>query len=348
MERRDVLFYLLSAAVAALLWGALTDGVKQINLSLLAITIVLGLNLGLSFRFASIRSRLDPEHRGSQHPRTLATAATLLALVGPFVLNARNLPQWGLPGEAALLGITLLWGGYATDGRAAASTAQRALAASEQATAVAVEAGLYSGKGRVSLKDLPEAPRDLSIQVMAAYWAAHRPGRSLGFSDAEGVIAYERWQGIQEIAAGFQAARSAPQTEEGWQKVASDLVEHLAHWLPLAVEPHPAFPQPRSAFAVFRVTPVRLESVLPSPFPLLTPPSRCIEESRIKELQAILNKLDSPSRFARLVPLHPGLAVREQIAQHLGGLGRENLVVLDERDWLEILMGQDEIRGRAG
>ncbi len=108
-----LLTFLGSTLLVTIAWGLLGNGLKTINLPFVGTTALLGLNIWWPFGFVVIRRKLAPRRQVSWWPAMIAAALALLILAGPFVLDAFDLLQWGLPGEAGLLGLILLSGGMA-------------------------------------------------------------------------------------------------------------------------------------------------------------------------------------------------------------------------------------------
>ena len=119
---------------------------------------------------------------------------------------------------------------------------------------------------------------------------------------------------------------------------ASQLTKHLAEVFTFT-EVKEEINHDSDVFHVTIVIPNGLESVLPyKGIPLIVFRSnQTITHEQLNDLKKLQNDLDIPNRFSIFIPIQNTIESRDQIHKVLGGISRENIVVLGRENWLDII-----------
>jgi hypothetical protein len=316
-------------------WVAMLAGVNVMQLVIFA---------DVDYRFGAFRSART----------VIAFVLGLLALTlaAPFVLS--NLLVTVNVGTATaavelLAGITIVVIGLiALEFRRRELLSARQTGPSDEEVLLRVEGTLYRKGSADAQEDLKDLPADQISRVMAKYYTDARESHAMNYDPALQRISLERAETIGTVAAAFESARAAlgqgDVTSDPLSVPAySELVDKLASSMGFQVNADQP-PYATASFIAKAATPTRLESVLPPVLPLvLFPSTQVISPTQLKELQQLQNQLDVKNRIAVLSALNQPVATREQIQKELTGFARENIVVLGERDWTDILSSKDEL-----
>lgn len=201
-------------------------------------------------------------------------------------------------------------------------------------------------KGQLSAeKDYKELPKDRVVSAFSSFFSRNK-NLKIEFSDYSGTISFTKHENIKSISLGFQELRKRIETKDAW--TASD-VNHLEQIIRkefgFKVGKNLQKVKKSGRFFVYALKPTGVESVLPDPFPLIIYCSdQAISITELDELQEILNQLDTKARFAILVALNESSVIKEKIQERFKGIGRENIVVLGEKECQVIIGNSDPLR----
>ncbi len=335
---------------AALIWSALSNFslAPKVSFTFLAATALVGLNIALPTTFVDLTGKFQPV-APLLIRWVLGGAFMFSALAVPFLMTPSGLSPRVIPVEMGILAGTMLLGGAGTERVRRQLISKRRLGPEDSVIDGLVEESLFS-KGRAVFRDdLHKIPRDRVKQAFLRFIAAHPNDLALELiDDADDLqLRFVRHALILQISSAFKACREGP--VEANIAAMTEALSRLADAIrtSLGFDSGDAYRTGKlpPGFFVASSRPTGLESVLPDPFPIIiTAFVEPFKAQQLADLQSILNALDTKTRFALAVSVNNPSLDREAIQTRLGGIGRENIVVIGERELLRTLGGNDPIR----
>lgn len=310
-----------------------TSGFPAISFSFLGILLLSGSNIVLAPSYA-LESGKYTYIAPFIMRWLLAIVIMILAIIIPFVFSASLSPvEIPLAIEVALLVIASTLAGtslYVSKQRL--DEQRRNTLPSDEFLMSEVERLLYSN-GIVTKRDEPflKLPFNKAQEIFRRFNSQNRVNLALSLSDfsEEALsIRFVRDTDVKTLAINFKKTREVPSKE-------NIALLAKAIWTQLGFEEGEAYKlsvKQDSVFSVFSIHPKGLESVLPEPFPFIIFSSRESIKSYLSELKKVLNELNVPGRFGVLVAVHQAESTTHLVNAEFGGISRENLVVIGERD----------------
>lgn len=265
----------------------------------------------------------------------IAGLALTLAWLMPYFFTNQYMPQWAILSEIIILlvttGIGFLGLRYAHQ-----KLEEQRNYVPDSELLVQVEQKLYRQGRIVAAKDFSDFAQDRVLTALDEYVAQYSKTQDLNYERSNGTLSFNRREAIYDVSSAFDQARKSIRPQRNVDHLVKQLHKHMALSSGKRYELSDFDP----AFTFFSTQSSELESILPTPFPIIVYSSQnSITEPHISELKSILNKLDVKSRFALFIPLNEVKVTRERIDQEVKNrraAGNENIVILGEQELLDI------------
>jgi hypothetical protein len=193
-------------------------------------------------------------------------------------------------------------------------------------------------------EDFADLPKNKVCQLMEDYIAQHESEQGLDYISYRGKLSFERSDAVYKLNRSFEDLQNVL-SQRGVEKGAlKQPMDELANTIRSLLEFDSGTPFSISdtpgKFGVYNIVSQQLESVLPTPFPLILFNSTyAITHDEIEELKSLLIQLNPDMRFSVLITIAADQESRRMIHDRLvAGVGaRENITVISRDSLIDVL-----------
>lgn len=300
---------------------------------------LLAINSALPFFSARINSRFQKlKYKNGLYLFAIVVAS--LAWISVYLLEYYLRTDLGVTSQLLVLFGTILITVLAIEIRRRQQIIERLQGLSDPEILIMVEKHLYE-KGRVNLaSDFSDLPLNQLTRVTAQYFTDVREAKGLEYDPKTLTISFTKAPAIRRISDQLSELRSLNARDSTKRTIAYEFASNLGF-----EETSGGGQFSNSTFEVIVVLPTGLESVLPPKIPIIVFCSnQTISNQQLKDLQQLQNQLDVPNRFSILIATQYAQETRERVNEELGGIGRENVVVIGQQDWVDLVTSKNSIQ----
>lgn len=271
-------------------------------------------------------------------------AIALLAPALPMLLNQGELIRRVIWIEGVLIVLSTILGAVGTYfARSALEEIVEKKWPGKDFVLAQIERGLR-GKGTVSAtEDFADLPKNKVCQLMEDYIARHESEQGLDYISYQGKLSFERSDAVYRLNRSFENLQNI-MSQRGVEQDALKQTDELANTIRSLLEFEAGTPfsihDTPGKFEVYNIVSQQLESVLPTPFPLILFNSiHAITYDEIEELKSLLIQLNPDMRFSVLITIAADKESRRLIHGRLvAGVGaRENITVISRNSLVDVL-----------